>query len=99
MAFLVNLHAPVEFTAGIAGPGRVHGLGEFGTSHEIPLGLALFDMLVEVSSIGVAKLEQGTIVADAMEAMGHAAGQMLIVLSGDPGLSGGRGLDSLLDAG
>jgi len=55
-------------------------------SHQVPLGLCLFDVLMEVLSISVAKLEQRTIVADAMEVMGDAAPQMLVVLSGDPGL-------------
>jgi len=54
-------------------------------------------MLMEVLSISVAKLEQRTIVADVMEVMGDAAAQMLIVLTGDPGLGGPRSLTGLLD--
>ena len=90
MEFLVNLHGPVEFGAGIAGPGRVHGLGELFTGHEVPLGLALFDVLVEVLSFGIAKLEQGSIV------IGYGVGQMLAMLARDPGFGSGRGLDSAL---
>ena len=93
MGFLVNLHGPVEFSAGIAGPGRVHGLGELLTGHEVPLGLALFDVLVEMLGFGVAELEQRAIVID------DGVGQMLSMLAGDPGFGSSRGLRGVLYAG
>ena len=91
MEFLVNLHSPVEFAAGIAGPGRVGSDGHGRTSHQVPHHPRLFDVLVEMLGFGVGKLEQGPIV------IGYGVGQMLAMLAGDPGLGSGRGLHGALD--
>ena len=93
MAFLVNLHSPVEFRAGIARSRRVGSDGHGRTCHEVPYHPRLFDVLVEVLGISISPVKQGTVVADIESAIVDE----LVLLSGDPGFGGWCRLEGALD--